>query len=116
MAEYHSKCLGALRRRVRGGEDFSRVMILLRRVEVLSSTCCGIPPYNIVIHFKRLEKLNILFCVTVLGRVTLLESLCLNRENVKVFGCFSAWPLIEFTGLVKCYQSVSCARAVECTY
>jgi len=36
------------------------------RVEVLPNTCCGIPPYNIVIHFTRLEKCKVLFCVTLL--------------------------------------------------
>jgi len=48
-------------------------MILLRRVKVLSSTCCGIPPYNIVIHFTLFEKCSVLFCVTILDRVTLLD-------------------------------------------
>jgi len=41
----------------------------MRRVEFLPSTCCGIPPYNIVMHFTHLEKRNILLCVTVLGRL-----------------------------------------------
>ena len=53
--------------RGRGGEDFSGVMILVRRVEVLPS---AIPPYIIVILFTRLEKRHVLFCVTILASAT----------------------------------------------
>jgi len=70
----------------------------MRRVEVFPSTCYGIPPYNIVIHFTSLDKRNILFCVTGLGRVTLLMQLYLNRENMEVFGRFSAWPILNELG------------------
>ncbi|ROJ99488.1 THAP domain-containing protein 1 [Anabarilius grahami] len=54
------------------GSSPNAVSVLLHGIW-LSCYCYGIPPYNIVIHFTRLEKRNVLFCVTVLGRVTLLE-------------------------------------------
>jgi len=58
--------------------------------------------YIIVIHFTCLEKHNVLFCVTILGWVTLLMKLCLNWENVEVFGRLFAWILINELGKAKC--------------
>jgi len=71
--------------------------LYMRQVKVLPITCCGIPPYIIVIHFFFRKVQRFILChhswSSYSTRVTVL-----NRENVEVFGRFSAWPLLNELG------------------